>query len=245
MYSLYDLRGKIREHFKFSQLEIRALLITILTSAFILSFRQWGGATFDFSAGLRNLFNAFLIITLSLLFKVSVQKIYALHIGYKLEYQFWLTGILTSLFLCFLTNGWLPILMLGGFAVTMLPGHRLGYFRYNINYFSLGIIAMMGPVANLILALFFKFFSGLPSPLIPLAIKFNVLMAFFSMLPIPPLDGSKVLYAARPLYAFSLAAVLATGLLILLLKSIPLIIIGGLLIGILSWAYYFFNYEMK
>ncbi|MCX6710892.1 MAG: hypothetical protein NTZ02_02270, partial [Candidatus Woesearchaeota archaeon] len=77
------------------------------------------------------------------------------------------------------------------------------------------------------------------------AIKFNVLIALFSMLPIPPLDGSKVLYAARPLYAFSFAGIIAAGLLILALKSIPLIILGGLLIAILGWATYFFGCEFK
>ena len=245
MYSLYDLRGKIRDYFRFSNEEIRALLLTILTAAFILSFRQWGETTFDFSVGIRNFFNAFLIVTLSLLVKVSVQKIYSLHIGYKMEYQFWLTGILISIFLCFLTNGWLPFLALGGFVVTMLPGHRLGFFRYNINYFSIGIIAVMGPLANLGLAIFFKMFSWLPSPLIATAIKFNVLIAIFSMLPIPPMDGSKILYAARPFYVFCLAGIITAGLLTLLVNSIPLIVLGGFLMAIFFWAYYFFTYEFK
>jgi Zn-dependent protease len=245
MYTLYDLQEKMKSHFRFSGEEVKALLITIFVAAFILTFRQWGVKTFDFNLGLRNLFNAVLIVALSMLVKVSIQKIYSLHIGYKLEYKFWFYGILAALFLCFVSNGYLYILALGGFAIQMMPGHRLGYFRYNINYYSIGVIALMGPLANIALALFFRMFSGFPNPLIDTAIKFNVLIALFSMLPIPPLDGSKVLYAARPLYAFSFAGIVAAGLLILALKSIPLIILGGLLIAILGWATYFFGCEFK
>jgi len=245
MYSFYDLQEKIKTNFRFSGQEVKAILITVLAAAFILTFRSWGAKTFDFNAGMINLFNAFLIVALSLIVKVSVQKIYSLHIGYKFEYRLWFYGILAAILITFLSNGYFAILALGGFIIEMMPGHRLGYFRYGINYYSIGVIALMGPLSSIALALFFKMFSFMNNPLVELAIKFNVLIAFFSMLPFPPLDGGKILYGARPLYAFSLAGILAAGLLILFKESIPMIILGALLIAVLGWAVYFFGYEFK
>jgi Zn-dependent protease len=245
MYSFYDLQEKIKSNFRFSGQEVKAILITILAAAFILTFRSWGDKTFNFNAGMINLFNAFLIVALSLIVKVSVQKIYALHIGYKFEYRLWFYGILAAIFLTFVSNGYLAVLALGGFIIEMMPGHRLGYFRYGINYYSIGVIALMGPLSSIALALFFRMFSFMNNPLVELAIKFNVLIAFFSMLPLPPLDGGKVLYGARPLYAFGMAGITAAGILILMAKSIPMIIFGALFIAVLGWAVYFFGYEFK
>jgi chromate transport protein ChrA len=117
MYSFYDLQEKIKSNFRFSGQEVKAILITILAAAFILTFRSWGDKTFNFNAGMINLFNAFLIVALSLIVKVSVQKIYALHIGYKFEYRLWFYGILAAIFLTFVSNGYLAVLALGGFII--------------------------------------------------------------------------------------------------------------------------------
>lgn len=68
------------------------------------------------------------------------------------------------------------------------------------------LVAFAGPAANFILAFVFGFFlrSGLGAgdvdiPLILYTIVYtNVLLAIFNLLPIPPLDGSKVLSAFLP-----------------------------------------------
>jgi Zn-dependent protease len=162
-----------------------------------------------------------------------------------MEYRMWFWGVFFAVILCFASNGWLYMIPIGGFLISMIPGHRLGYFRYDINYFSVGIIALIGPLANICLALFFKLFMFLPNPLIYQAMRINVLIAFFSMLPFPPLDGSKVLFAARPLYAFGFFGISATGLLLMFMKSVPMAIILGLIFAVLGWAFYFFSYEFK
>ncbi len=246
MYSLHDLKDKIKKYFTFNAQEIKAIVITTFIIAFIFSFKDWGpGKNFEPTMGLNNLINAFIIVLLALLVKISVQKIYALHIGYSIEYKMWIYGILASLILCFASNGSIYFLAVGGFMLYMMPGHRLGYFRYDINYFSMGVVALIGPLANILLALFFKIFSFLPSPLIQKAMLFNALIAIFSMLPIPPLDGSKLLYASRPFYVFALAGIVATGILILTMKSIPMIILLALVFAVLAFSVYFFNYELK
>ena len=65
-------------------------------------------------------------------------------------------------------------------------------------------VAIAGPGSNLLIALFFGLvirFAGLPVDIINLAsiiVYANVLLAVFNMVPIPPLDGSKLLYALLP-----------------------------------------------
>jgi Zn-dependent protease len=69
------------------------------------------------------------------------------------------------------------------------------------------LIALAGPVSNFIIALFFglilKFgIPGLINPylanLFGLIIYINILLGVFNLVPIPPLDGSKVLYGFLP-----------------------------------------------
>ncbi|MCX6709570.1 MAG: hypothetical protein NTV63_01275 [Candidatus Woesearchaeota archaeon] len=245
MPGFYDLQDKIKHHFVFKGSEIRALLITIFAAAFILSFRDWGGNLFNLSTGLMNLANAFLIVGLALIVKISVQKIYALHLGYKFEYKMWIYGLIASLILCFATNGYVFFLALGGFIIAMMPGHRLGYFRYDINYYGIAVIALMGPLANLGLALFFRMFSAIPNPLIHDAMVFNALIAAFSMIPLPPFDGSKIFFGSRSLYAFSAAGIVFISAFMFFIESIPLLILSALIFAIIILAGYYFRYEFK
>ncbi len=65
-------------------------------------------------------------------------------------------------------------------------------------------VAAAGPLANVMLAIFlavlFRIFSLGAAPLLGnfvlLAIFFNIILAVFNLIPIPPLDGSKMVYAS-------------------------------------------------
>lgn len=73
-----------------------------------------------------------------------------------------------------------------------------------------GLIAAAGPVSNLLIAFIFglviRFFGPLLAAtpfadvllLFHLIVFVNVLLALFNLLPLPPLDGSKVLFALLP-----------------------------------------------
>jgi len=67
-----------------------------------------------------------------------------------------------------------------------------------------GKIAIAGPISNILLAIAFGIllrFLGVPSGLALLfqvIIYVNVLLAVFNLVPFPPLDGSKVLFALLP-----------------------------------------------
>jgi len=70
------------------------------------------------------------------------------------------------------------------------------------------LIAVFGPISNIMIALVFGLlfrlfgvfggdlaFSGYLSILLAIVVQVNISLALFNLLPIPPLDGSKLLYA--------------------------------------------------
>ena len=129
MYSYTNFADKLRRYFKFSKKEAWMLFATILVSAFVLSFNEWGTGRFNLTAGLMNLFNTFLIVALVLLVQESSHRIYALLAGYKVEYKSWNIGLGITLLLAVFTNGALRFVAPGGIDVHHLKIHRLGRFR--------------------------------------------------------------------------------------------------------------------
>ncbi|MCH8003495.1 MAG: hypothetical protein IH934_02590 [Nanoarchaeota archaeon] len=246
MGDLTDLTDKIKRYFKFTPLEIRSLIITILVIAFIISFREWGVRGFNFSTGLFNYFNAVLIVALSMLVHISVQRIWSLGTGYRLEWKMWSFGLLFGLIIVFLTNGLFWLILPGGFMVHHLAGHRLGWFRYGINYWAVGLIAVTGTISTIFLAAIFKALSGFViNSLIQKVITFNIVYAVYSILPIPPLDGSRTFYGSRMLYAFSTAFIIAAAILLNSSIGAGVAVISALFIGIVLWLLYYIFFEHK
>jgi len=247
MGEIVDLTDKIKRYFKFTPLEIRSLIIAILVIAFIISFSDWGyGEFFDIKVGLFNWFNAILIVALSFLVHISIQRIWSLSTGYRLEWKMWSFGLLFGLIMAFLSNGKLWFILPGGIIVHHMAGHRLGWFRYGINYWAIGLIAVSGTFATIILASIFKALSAVVvNSLIQKIIVFNIAYALYSLLPIPPLDGSRTLYGSRMLYAFSTSGIIAAAIFLILNVSVGLALISSFLIGVILWFLYYIFFEHK
>lgn len=67
-------------------------------------------------------------------------------------------------------------------------------------------VALAGPLSNVLLAVIFafgiRFMPGLPEPALTLAgyvVLINLVLAIFNLIPVPPLDGSKVLAGLFPI----------------------------------------------
>lgn len=89
-----------------------------------------------------------------------------------------------------------PILFGAAKPVQFNP-HALRYGKWGA-----AIVALAGPATNILLALFFAAWiryvsGGLPDLLVSMVIV-NLSLAVFNLIPIPPLDGSRILYAAVP-----------------------------------------------
>jgi len=241
---IVDLIDKVKRYYSFSPSELRGLIISAIAIAFIISFKDWGNENVNLVIGLFNFLQAMLIVSLSIWFHVSVQRVWALGTGYKLEWKMWNIGIFLGLIFVFLSNGNFWLILPGGFIVHHMGGHRLGWFRYGINFYSLGLIAVMGCIGSIILAILFKVIGGFVfSPFIQKAIIFNIAYALFSMLPIPPLDGSRIFFGGRMLYAFSVAQIVSVSILLVLKINILLAILLSIIIAFVLWILYYIFFE--
>lgn len=113
---------------------------------------------------------------------------------------------------------------------------------------DMGLIGLAGPATNLLLAIGFsliaRFITLLPSvvfapfafSLLAYAAKINIILAIFNLIPIPPLDGGRVLTAILPeKYAEDLASIERFGIfvvLFLLLFPNPIFSLQRTIIGI-------------
>ena len=246
MAELIDLADKIKRYYRFTKYELRGIIISLLVIAFIISFKEWGKDRFDILEGIYNLFNSVLIVALSILVHDGGQKIWALASGFRVEYKMWSYGLLFGLILAFITNGNVWLIVPSGFMLHILAGHRLGWFRYNMNVFAIGIIAMAGPLFSMMLIIILKIISVFsPSVLIIKAIKFNIIYVLTSLLPIPPLDGSKLFFGSRMLYAFTTPLIAITSILMIVNIPIFLSIVISLLIAVILWFFYYVTFERK
>lgn len=99
----------------------------------------------------------------------------------------------------------LGLLLLSGGNFLFAYAKPVPYNPYNLKDQKWGpaLVGIAGPLANLLLAacfaLLFRLFpSSLFAPFFAIIVMANVTLMVFNLLPIPPLDGSKILYAVLP-----------------------------------------------
>jgi hypothetical protein len=239
-----DFAYRIKKYFPFSHAELKHLGIVVVALSFIISFKDWGGLTFDAMRGLINWFNGGLVVLLVFLTVFSVQRLVGIYLHYRVEYSMWVMGILVGLAFSFVSLGRFWFLLPGGVVVHHLAGHRLGFFRYGLDYFKIGIISFSGTLAALFLGFVFKVvYFYVPTELVGKLVKFCVVYAIFDILPIPPLTGSKLFYGSRLAYAFGAAFTIGTGLLLLTNLNGLLAGILGVLFAVVCWFIYYVMIE--
>ena len=175
--------------FRFTGKEIRDLIISFIVIALGFTILYSNG---DYS----NIGLVFPIVMIGVgagfIFHELGHKFVAMHYGYYAEYELWPTGLIIALVSSFF-----------GF-IFAAPGAVVIYSN-GMEKKTNGIISIAGPIVNIILGLIFFLIlvslgdfaytetGYLVALTCVLGTRINFFLAAFNLLPIPPLDGSKVM----------------------------------------------------
>lgn len=258
---MYGYWHSVRENFNFSRSELSQLFWTSLAFGFALSFRKWGaGEAIDIPVGLVNLLFATIAVLLCMYIHISLQKLVAIKLGYKATYSFWLNGLLFTVFLAFLSFGYLAFVLPGAVMIEQVPRLRLGKFRYGLNLKDIARISLAGPMSHVLLILILGpifFATGRNEALLSM-IMVNLLLAIYSILPIPKIDtpskmdsgsdGLGMFYFSRTLYVLVfITTVVFAGLVLSSANTVGMgwLFIIAFIIGCLFALFYSISLEQK
>lgn len=230
---------------RFKAEELKFLALTAVIFGFIISFNEWGETAFDLSTGLQNLILAIVISAVSIYLHHAVQKYVGWRRGYNVEQKISWYTLIGALLLTFLSAGFVKFLAGSGTFAAVNPKKRIGKYRFGPNMHDIALICLAGPFASLLFAAILKiiqlnFFPG--SELIIKLIAFNVIFAICNLLPIPPLDGSRVLFGMPFWYSIAFGFVLGFGI-ITYVSNAPTIfaVIAGILVAaVCYWMMHLF-----
>jgi len=213
-----------------STTEIRDIIIAdvVLTLGFSLALiggvsAFQGGSTHALAQFESLLPIAALAVTLNFVLHELMHKFFAQKYGAIAEFRIFYNGLIITAFTSMF-----------GFLIGM-PGATMIYTQ-GFTKKENGIVSIVGPLTNLcVFALFFVIAlivktsaNTFLSTALPFVLEISILLAFFNMLPIFPLDGSKVLQWSRPVYAVTMGVIF---LLMVIFTSIGLLDVL-LLVGI-------------
>jgi Zn-dependent protease len=160
--------------------EIYNVIVAIFVSTLILSYNfQNPMKTFSEIPG------ALAAVAIAVLLPIAAQKIMARRLGCTAFYKLWLPGLVVSMLLMLV--GIKPIILVGSVAISAYEFGRWGMKSKYMSMTEIGWIGITGPLVNITLAIVLDFMT----PFSYLAFV-NALIALFNLVPIKPLDGSKV-----------------------------------------------------
>ena len=131
--------------------------------------------------------------------------------GAAAQFRMWKEGLVMALVLAIATNGNFVFAAPGAVMVNSVK-FSFSHGLVALGRREFGIISAAGPLTNVIVAaIFLALYSTVSNAAMLYAATINISLALFNMIPIPPLDGSKV-------FSWNLAAWAATVVVIILFK---------------------------
>lgn len=194
------------DRYIFSLGEIRDLSFVALIIGFLFS------ATHDFfiytspASAIYNFFIASILFSFVLIPYILFTKYFGDKYNCDAEFVLWPIGSVVSIVLTLLTN--FVFAVVGAIQITTKHTTRLGYRFVGLTNEELGKIAISGPALNFFLALIGFFLYSLNPGVVSVFINMNLIFALFNLIPIPPLNGSKVFGWSRILWIGFISAIL-------------------------------------
>lgn len=185
---------------KFSQREIREITISTVVLAFAFATAFWGFQNLSLGTFLLALFVVGVAFSAH---ELIGHKLFAQRLGAFAEYRMWPMGLLLAL-----VSSFFGFVFAAPGAVYFSPVVR-GRFAFTVRRFTkkeIGKVALAGPAVNIALgALFLGLSFFALREIFGFAAYISFFLAFFNLLPVPPLDGSKVIAWNLPVWAISIA----------------------------------------
>lgn len=176
--------------------ELYNIVVCVFVTSLILAYNPVTPAE-TFEKMPRALFSA----AIAFLIHLSAQKIMAGRLACSAFYRLWLPGLVVSMLL--MVVGIKPILLIGAVSLSAYKFGRFGYKGRQMTMTEIGWIGVVGPAANIVMAYLFKIYAASTgSSLLYYMAMVNGLMALFNLVPIKPLDGSKVVLWNPMLWIF-------------------------------------------
>lgn len=193
----------------FTREEIRDMIIAVIALSILYSFTITRSVGWSIDTLLLFIPISFVAVGLGFILHELGHKIVAQKFGFFSEFRRWDYGLILG----FLT---VPL----GFMVFAPGAVYFGSYGRMVTAEENGKISLAGPVVNIVLAILALLLTLSIRPylsmenagvmyivLLTLVLTFNVnsFLALFNLLPIPPLDGSKVIQWNIPIYLLALA----------------------------------------
>ncbi len=172
----------------FSRDELRDIILSVLVLGFLFSLSNFTATRFLFSI---------FIVGLAFVLHELGHRYMALDKGFEARYVAWPTGLMLSLVFGIISGGRFIFAAPGAVVIGRKISHKYKYPR--ITREDYGRIALAGPFMNIVLAFILSLFVKY-NPLIMYGVYINLFLAIFNLLPIPPLDGSKVFFWSRAVW---------------------------------------------
>ena len=228
----------------FSHEETVALGSVALASAILFFVQDWDLANAT-QLDIAIAFMTSLIIT-SLVFFIHhfAQRAQGLWLGVTMKFELWWYGLVGGLALSLLTGGAWSVYAGTATEIESDPSLRLLRFRRYAEPRILGYVIKAGPLAEMFVAnLLQNLVQWFPSVLFWLApfanhfFTFSMFFVFWNILPIPPLDGSKMFFGSRTSYMYLVCFFFAYVLLGHYLQRYSLLL--AFLVGVIGVGVYF------
>jgi len=230
---------------EFTKKEINHLTIAIVVLGVIFSFNEWGIESFDFLMGITNLLRAIILSAIILLTQIYGEKIYGKRIGTKIFYSLWIIkekvylGVIVPILVALFSSGALPFPMVGGFSTQETPSKRIGRKYSRLTEFEESRIAFVGIITNLLFIIIFKILTLTNISFFMKGMEIATVMVIINIIPLPPLNGSKIFFGSRSFYVLSLIFVIASIIFLYMFSILVSLIIAAIIALIFATFYYY------